>query len=90
MCEGCFKTNAAQNAQHVGTEFVEGITEPRNSGMKPKLAKTVDLESAICDERYVKCPECGEERHVEPDASYKFNCEGCGIPLKCVDIMCEL
>ena len=84
MCSLCFAQKGS--IKSIGIKFIEGIAEPKSDG-KIKIASTVDLEAA---ERYVRCPECGEERHVEPDADYEFHCENCGTRLKCVDIMLEI
>ena len=36
------------------------------------------------EHRTITCPECGMERHVEPDASYTYKCE-CGVQVQVPD-----
>lgn len=39
---------------------------------------SITLEQSLESPVYVKCPHCGEERAVEPDANYVVTCESCG------------
>ena len=33
--------------------------------------------------REIECPECGESRNMEPDATGVFKCEGCHAQVRC-------
>jgi hypothetical protein len=55
-----------------------------HKAVQPQLGEELcDLEEQLFGDRMIGCPDCGCERHVEPDATYTFDCEGCGIPVKC-------
>ena len=89
MCEDCYKISANENLKHLGSKL-----EQRTLA-KPKKDDTIHLgveestmqEIVMDGDRYVACPECGTSKHVEPDASYIFTCEGCGIKVRCQSIM---
>jgi len=50
-----------------------------------ELSSTEDI--ILSGDREVECPECGDTCRVEPDANYKYACEGCGAPLKCQTVI---
>lgn len=84
LCDNCFTTDSAIP---MTSDAVTKLTH-RAESAKPQ-DKTVRgiLESNAWDSLTegileYSCPECGECRSVEPDASYAFNCEGCGVKVK--------
>ena len=85
-CEDCAKKLGAHIA--IGSKLVQH-TPAQPKGGKAKLATELsDMEAIVMDgEREVECPDCGCIRRVEPDADYKFDCEDCGVRLRCASIM---
>jgi len=37
----------------------------------------ISIEQSLESPVYIKCPHCGEERAVEPDANYVVTCDSC-------------
>jgi hypothetical protein len=92
MCENHFKQCASHGAKIIGSEFVQHISaEPIESNIElcAKEPGHKDLEyweSVLWDgARELECPECSDIKRVEPDATYSYHCEGCGIKLHCPD-----
>ncbi len=88
MCEAHYKMHKALLADELGFEFIEGVATPKKDstvlrGIEPGLDDIEYWENALFNDREVKCPNCEVERRVEGDADYIFNCEGCGIRVKC-------
>jgi len=89
MCEGHYKMFGNKSMENISYELVHGIAEPLEGdaveGIEPNLEENIEYwENVILDGiREITCPECGEERRVEPDATGIFNCDGCGIKIKC-------
>lgn len=61
-----------------------GIGSKLEKQVKIAAAKTdkipivgIPIEKSLESPVYVKCPHCGEERAVEPDANYVVTCESC-------------
>ena len=85
LCEDC---KQAQPYTQLGTRFT--LRGPK----LPTASETLDgedlstLESICMDgDREIKCPNCGELRSVEPDASYTYDCEGCDTKVRVPCIM---
>jgi hypothetical protein len=91
MCEVHYKIHAAKGADALGCELVKGLAEPAPPhskfvhGVEPNLAENQEYWENVLLEgiREITCPECGEERRMEPDATGIFNCDGCGVRVKC-------
>lgn len=91
MCEECSKTQKCSEIALFESGYrlkQRNPAEPVKSS-EPKMAKEITgMEDMInIGDREVGCPDCGCTKSVEPDAGYTFNCEGCGILLKCQEIM---
>ena len=88
MCPSCFKKNTrgvfpSNAAEIYGFEFVEKTVSDKQLQVKPPdKIKTVHVPLSMDSVCYVKCPYCGFERAVEPDANYTATCEGCGYEYK--------
>jgi len=80
----------------IGTEFQKRQAVPKTDkdGHKEESFKIVlgtedtsieHLESVLfgSEDREIECPQCGDFRTVEPDATYTYVCEGCGVKVKC-------
>ena len=82
FCEECAKTKC--DTLGVGTHFVLRGPKVKKARQTVLMALEATLVDELIDDadRYVKCPHCGEERFVEMDASYVFECEGCGSRVK--------
>jgi hypothetical protein len=87
MCEDCRDKQGVKDWQiRAGTTFKER-PQQKDQGCVVKAVEPGldDLEywSAIVmgDGRHIECPECGESREVEPDATYTYLC-GCGVTVK--------
>jgi len=81
MCPDCLKEHGGASAKAVGTCFKLRDRSDQPPAVADVLAgeELSTLESICMDgEREIGCPNCGEARAVEPDAAYKFTCEGCG------------
>ena len=91
MCEAHYKMHKATGADGLGFEFVEGIAEPDPPhckfvhGVEPNFPENLEYweDVMVNGVREITCPECGEERRMEPDATGIFNCDGCGVRIKC-------
>jgi len=80
----------------VGTEFQKRESKPKvdEDGHREESFKIVmgtedespeHLEDILygTGDREIECPKCGDLRTVEPDATYTYVCEGCGVKVKC-------
>jgi len=77
MCPSCFKLYGGRNAKQVGKELVEKTVTHKQLTVKPDKIKTVTVPLTWDSVVYIRCPYCGYERAVEPDANYTVTCEGC-------------
>ena len=89
MCVSCFSVHARHDAGTVGTMFKLRVKEPEKKSVELLVGiEVTSVEELMMDgDRYVECPACGEQRHVEPDAGYTFTCEGCESKVQCGEIM---
>jgi len=90
MCEDCFPNKCDTiAAKAVGTKRVlQGETPVQQAKIVYAVEET-SMEDVVMggEMREVSCPECGECRNVEEDATYKYICEGCGVNVQVKDIM---
>lgn len=87
-CQAHYEMFAQPGADKLGFKLVEGIAEPLTNtlrmGKEPGLEDLDYWERVLMEGiREINCPECGEGRSMEPDADGVYNCEGCGIRIKC-------
>ena len=87
LCPKCFEKHGSPT---IGTCFKKRDREAIVKKLGDTTGQILDgeelsnLESIVMDgDREIGCPNCGEVRAVEPDASYKFICEGCGSEVRC-------
>ena len=89
MCTECSKSKANPGLLSIGNRIVQHTPAvPKESG-KIFLGKEAStMEEVVIDSvRMVECPECAMSRSVEPDADYVFTCDGCGVKVRCKQIM---
>ena len=69
--------------QKIGTIFkVRKRVAPKGGDVRIGIERST-AETIVTDGvRYIGCPSCGEDRLVEPDARYTYDCEGCGAKVK--------
>ncbi len=87
MCKDCMCVHGGANALVVGFKFEQRTPAEPKKDSEILMGEDGDLEEAMFGDRYVTCPECGDERHVEPDAGYVYTCDGCGSKVKCPQLM---
>lgn len=85
----CSKCAARENANlNIGTTFKLRIksTKPPAStvlqGIEDTDMDTLEDVTFGNTNREIECPNCGELKSVEPDASYTYVCEGCKSKVK--------
>jgi len=89
-CKTCAKLRTSEEGREIGFEFrLIDSTIPKSEAVDVKVAdEKSSMQDIVMDgDRIVECPDCGVQRDVEPDADYKFECEGCGRKLVCGSIM---
>ncbi len=84
MCRDCYRKYADMSKVHMGTKLKKRVLKVVK---KPKKIKIVFVPLTWDSVAYVKCPYCGTERCVEPDANYTVTCEGCGNEYKVVSMI---
>jgi len=83
FCEECAEEQGVVSEDQIGTEFVQrDPVKPKENKAIPAPRVVTLTEVYMNMEQEVKCPRCDEIRHVEVDADYEFDCEGCGQKLK--------
>lgn len=88
MCEECAKIHSSKGRLGMGTKLVQHTpAAPSEDTTIYKAVEKSSMEERLLGDRIVACPECGDEKFVEPDAAYTYNCEGCGIRVTCIDPM---
>lgn len=89
LCKSCCGRLAKPGWAKLGGKKLARRTPAQPQKGKARLAReassTLDLLAG--EDRYVKCPECGDERLVELDAGYEFDCECCGSALRCAALI---
>ena len=84
QCMDCASPEVARYADKGGTVYKirEPVAPKADStavqGIEPAYTDVDYWAGAFDGDRHIECPSCGEERSVEPDADYKYTCEGCG------------
>jgi hypothetical protein len=82
VCETCAgNKRMILRCESMGTEFVAREPQPKKAVEVSGIERTENPEELFFSDRYIGCPECGEDRHVEPDADYTYQC-GCGVTVK--------
>lgn len=86
MCEVCLETWGRPDSLTLGTEFKQRTPAKKKSKSVMGIEDTSieQLEQVLMSsvDREIECPECGDMRKVEPDAEYKYQCEGCGVQVQ--------
>ena len=66
------------------SKFPFGIEVETVTGIELTSFEDIVTET---EDREIECPRCGETRTMEPDARDTFKCSGCGVNVKCLEIM---
>ena len=83
-----------RNVESLGTQFSVRESVPEKKSFK--ILRGIEdtsierLESVLFgfENQEIECPQCGDMRMVEPDATYTYICEGCGVKVKCPMPIC--
>lgn len=87
VCKECLSENTTPDQLQIGNKLeVKKKAKPVDRVVQG-IEKSTLQEVVMDGDRMVGCPECGCEQHVEPDATYEFTCDGCGVRVKCKSIM---
>ncbi len=82
MCAVCAVDNSTNDLLKIGSEY-KLITVAEAKGGEPILgSEASSLEEQVMGDRHIECPDCQDQRLVEPDADYTYDCEGCGARVK--------
>jgi len=88
MCENCAHIHSTKTRLELGKSLKQRTSaEPNLEGPIYQAIEKSSIEERLLGDRFVACPQCGEERFVEPDADYVYTCEGCGVRVRCTDPM---
>lgn len=89
MCEYHYQIFKSPTAERIGCKLAQrDLVKPKEGKAKMGIEPSHDdfgyWENVLMDGlREIRCPDCNEPRSMEPDAEGIFNCEGCGIKVKC-------
>lgn len=87
MCPKCVSKHGSPQTVQLGTCFVlrDEVKEAASEILQGIELST--MEQVVMDgDRDIECPNCGETRAMEPDASGDYECEGCKskVRIKCL------
>lgn len=85
MCEKHFRQYGDKRlAERMGNKFVKRVLKVV---VKPEKMKSVTVPLSLDSVVYIKCPYCGTEKAVEPDANYIATCDGCGHKYRVISMI---
>jgi hypothetical protein len=88
MCSNCAKTHTDRSRISIGTQFALRDQTQKGKGAGKASIGIEDTDFGNLDsDREIRCPICNEVRTVEPDADYKYDCDGCGAKVKVPSIL---
>lgn len=82
MCKACAVINSTNMLLERGSMYEQRTPAKAKGGSVITGIEASSLEEQVMGDRNIECPSCQDQRLVEPDAEYTYDCEGCGAQVK--------